>query len=176
MTIEKVLKGHVSEDTAYVVDDYPYGFRLRCKIRYWVETTKHGSRFCSQTTNPKVAGEKWNKPKKNTYSDLCALFINEEGHVNCWGWSIAYGDEDKFVKYLENFESCFESDAEKKVVEKAKFVVATRKKMAAKALEATNGASDNIYDVKGPHSIVFESAKEASEEMGNKLIDVIKEF
>lgn len=36
----KVLSGHTSPETAYVVDDYPYGFRLRCKIRYWIETKK----------------------------------------------------------------------------------------------------------------------------------------
>jgi len=76
-----ILRGHVDEATAYVVDDYPYGFRLRCKIRYWIESTKRGDRFCSQTTNPKVAGERWNKPKKSTYSVLMALYLNDEGHV-----------------------------------------------------------------------------------------------
>lgn len=49
------LGGHVDEASAYVVNDYPYGFRLRCKIRYWLEhSLKKGTRFCSQTTNPKV--------------------------------------------------------------------------------------------------------------------------
>jgi hypothetical protein len=33
----QILKGHISQETAYLVDDYPYGFRLRCKIRYWLE-------------------------------------------------------------------------------------------------------------------------------------------
>ena len=28
-----VLTGHTSPETAYVVSDYPYGFRLRCQIR-----------------------------------------------------------------------------------------------------------------------------------------------
>jgi hypothetical protein len=144
----KVLKGHVNEETAYVVNDYPYGFRLRCKIRYWIETNKNGSRFCSQTTNPKKAGEVWNKPKKGTYSDLKALFLNEEEHVNCASWNIAYGEADKLVKFLETFGECFESDLEKAKVQKAKFVIKTREKMKEMALEATNGASDNIYDVK----------------------------
>ena len=53
-----VLHGHTTRETAYLVNDYPYGFRLRCKIRYWLEYKKgHGHRPVSQTTNPKVAGE-----------------------------------------------------------------------------------------------------------------------
>lgn len=77
---------HTSPETAYVVEDYPYGFRLRCKIRYWLEYSKtHGYRFVSQTTNPKRAGEHWNAPKKSTYVDLAAvLYINEDGHLK---WS-----------------------------------------------------------------------------------------
>lgn len=62
---------HTSPETAYVVEDYPYGFRLRCKIRYWIEAhPRHGFRFVSQTTNPKVSGEVWNKPKASIYSDV----------------------------------------------------------------------------------------------------------
>ncbi len=104
------LVGHTSPETAYVVQDYPYGFRLRCKIRYWVETTKHGQRVVSQTTNPKVPGrcrhcgktygdtdahvhlgdnphtfeaaEVWNKPKASTYSAIRVLYIEDStGHV-----------------------------------------------------------------------------------------------
>ena len=34
----QILPGiHISPETAYVIDDYPYGFRLRCRIRYWLE-------------------------------------------------------------------------------------------------------------------------------------------
>src|SRR5437762_10605235 len=33
----QILSGHISPETAYVVKDYPYGFRLRCQIRYWLE-------------------------------------------------------------------------------------------------------------------------------------------
>jgi hypothetical protein len=34
----RLLVGHVDADTAYVVDDYPYGRVLRCRIRYWIDT------------------------------------------------------------------------------------------------------------------------------------------
>jgi len=88
MTIKEVLQGHTTVETAYVVDDYPYGFRLRCKIRYWLEyAPKKGFRLCSQTTNPKVAYEKWNAPKKSTYSLLAVMGLDEEGHVTWTGVS-----------------------------------------------------------------------------------------
>jgi hypothetical protein len=32
----RLLSGHVSPQTAYLVEDYPYGRRLRCRIRYWI--------------------------------------------------------------------------------------------------------------------------------------------
>lgn len=78
-----VLRGHTSPETAYVVSDYPYGFTLRCQIRYWLETKKgKGTRLVTQTTNPKVAGTVWNKPKASTYSGGFAfLYLDEVGHV-----------------------------------------------------------------------------------------------
>jgi hypothetical protein len=81
----QILRGHVNKESAFVVDDYPYGFRLRCKIRYWLEHNSRGTRFVSQTTNPKVAVEVWNKPKASTYAvapDLTVMFKDEQGHVN----------------------------------------------------------------------------------------------
>ena len=68
---------HTSPESAYVVDDYPYGFRLRCRIRYWIETDpKHGCRMVSQTSNPKRPGLVWNKPKASTYCRFgAALFL-----------------------------------------------------------------------------------------------------
>ncbi len=87
-----VLHGHVSPETAYVVDDYPFGFTLRCQIRYWVETKKsHGQRLVSQTTNPKKLND-WptaNKPKPGTYADVVILYRVEhegetQGHIQHW--------------------------------------------------------------------------------------------
>ena len=81
-----ILKGHVSEETAYVVEDYPYGFRLRCKMRYWLEyKPKLGFRMMAQTTNPK-RGDIWNKPKATTYYRFgVCLYLDENGHVQYTG-------------------------------------------------------------------------------------------
>ena len=78
----KTLSGHTSPETAYTVEDYPYGFRLRCKIRYWMETKKgYGQRLVSQTTNPKRPGEVWNKPKAGTYNVIAVMVLDEQEHV-----------------------------------------------------------------------------------------------
>jgi len=90
----KILSGHYSPETSYVVDDYPYSFRLRCSIRYWLEVNKNGTRFVSQTTNPKKAYTHWNAPKKSTYCQAGAMFLkgeeapeNERGHVAWIGFN-----------------------------------------------------------------------------------------
>jgi hypothetical protein len=116
----KPLTGHVSPETAYVVDDYPYGFKLRCRIRYWLEhAPKKGFRFCSQTTNPKVEGrEVWNAPKKSTYMMMAVMGTNDEGHVTWTGCSIY--DFDKLEAFGEAYASSFDAN------QKAVFELATK--------------------------------------------------
>lgn len=112
----KVLTGHTTEATAFVVEDYPYGFRLRCKIRYWLEyKPKHGFRLCSQTTNPKRPTEVWNKPKASVYSMLAVMGLDEENHVTWTGCNMYEFDK------LEAFEAAYGDtfDANQKAVCKA---------------------------------------------------------
>jgi hypothetical protein len=79
----KPLFGHTSEETAYLIEDYPYGFTLRCQKKVWIETDpKRGQRTVEMTNNPKRAGLHWNTPKKSTYSELCAAFIVEASDVD----------------------------------------------------------------------------------------------
>jgi hypothetical protein len=90
-TTATVLSGHVSPETAYVIQDYPYGRTLRCKKRVWIETAtkgakKHQCRMVYQTTNPKQHGEPWNKQKNGGYYDYLMLFIDPEtGYLECAG-------------------------------------------------------------------------------------------
>lgn len=81
-----LLKGHVSPETAYIVNDYPYSWQLRCTMRYWIEyKAGKGCRLVSQTTNPKK-GNVWNKPKASTYSRFgLAMYLDEKGHVHAAG-------------------------------------------------------------------------------------------
>jgi hypothetical protein len=123
----RVLSGHVSPETAHVVADYPYGFRLRCQIRYWIETTKKGARVVSQTTNPKRPGVVWNKPKASTYTDLRVLFVDAEGHVQNDGLSFAYTDEDKLDAFVTRYGAALADEASQKTIRLGRAVIRARK-------------------------------------------------
>ncbi len=102
---ERVLVGHTSPETAYVVADYPYGFRLRCQKRYWVESTARGQRLVTQTSDPKTPG-RWNKPKASTYTPLLVLYISPvTGHVESTAWTPYDGEE-----YLKQFKAKYTLD------------------------------------------------------------------
>jgi hypothetical protein len=82
---------------------------MRCKIRYWLEVNSKGTRFWSQTTNPKKAGEVWNAPKASTYSLVGAMFQKEasdgnpeeDGHI---GWSgLSTYDTSKCRPFLDKY-------------------------------------------------------------------------
>ena len=100
----QILKGHTSPETAYLVESYPYGFRLRCKIRYWLEHhPKRGFRLVSQTTNPKRPGEVWNKPKASTYVKFGAcMYLNGDGHVK-WAVLTEYSSGAEAKAFLDTY-------------------------------------------------------------------------
>lgn len=95
---------HISPETAYVVDDYPFGFRLRCKIRYWLEfVPRKGFRMCSQTTNPKKVVPVWNRPKCSTYCRFGgALFLDQHKHVR-WHGIGEYSTTEECQEFVDNF-------------------------------------------------------------------------
>jgi hypothetical protein len=99
----QILKGHVSPETAYTVADYPYGFRLRCTIRYWLEfQPKKGFRFVSQTTNPK-RGDIWNKPKASTYCRFGGcMYLDDSGHVQ-WAGLSEYSNGAEAIAFQERY-------------------------------------------------------------------------
>ncbi len=76
----EILETQPTEEAPYLVHNYPYGFKLRTDIKYWVESVKNkGDRFCSQTLNPKT--QQWNKPKKSTYSAVMVIYLDEKEHT-----------------------------------------------------------------------------------------------
>jgi hypothetical protein len=84
----------MSEATAYVVDDYPYGFRERAQIRYWLEEKpKKGWRFVAQTMNPKAT----------TYAEWGgAMYLDDNGHVQ-WEGIGPYSDDGKILAFVRTF-------------------------------------------------------------------------
>ena len=96
------IYGHTSPETAYLVTDYPYSFKLRCRIRYWLEShPKRGFRFVSQTENPKTG--RWNKPKQGTYVLVAAcMFLNDDAHVE-WACVTEYTPVKEVFSFAERF-------------------------------------------------------------------------
>jgi hypothetical protein len=92
----RLLTGHDGPETAYVVSDHPYGYTLRCTIRYWIETADKGAkkqqqRFVSQATNPRKPGVYWNTPKASTYVALAVMYLDSDEHVQWSGVSHDFG-------------------------------------------------------------------------------------
>jgi len=111
MSIVQPLAGHVSAETAYVIADYPSGFKARCTKRVWLERDpKKGYRLCSQTTNKTGA---WCAVKKSTYTMLAVMGLDEENHVVWTGVSMyEFEKVQEFVaKYGHAFDANLASDA-----------------------------------------------------------------
>lgn len=104
MSINKTpIYGHTSEETAYLIADYPYGFKLRCQMKVWLEYKEgKGFRMVTRTSNPKRPGT-WNKPKELTYASLGAcLYLDEEGHIHQSAVSL-YSTLEEVKAFAEGF-------------------------------------------------------------------------
>jgi hypothetical protein len=99
----KALYGHTSEETAYLVQDYPYGFKLRCQMKVWLEYRDgKGFRMVTRTSNPKKPGT-WNKEKASTYCAVAGnLFLDENSHIHWTGIS-GWEDQAKLEKFVADF-------------------------------------------------------------------------
>lgn len=98
--MKKYIFNHTSLETALEVTDYPYGFRLRTSIFYWIETVaKKGDRFCSCTRNPKNG--RMNAPKKSTFSNIGVMYLDEVGHVK-WESVTIYSKKEEVQKFIES--------------------------------------------------------------------------
>lgn len=105
------LYGHETAETAFVVEDYPYGYRLRCKIRYWIEYKPgKGYRYMSQTTNPK-ADHRWNKPKAGVYHLVAmAMYKDASGHVH-YSCASEYTSAEAFLAFVKQFAGGYQHKA-----------------------------------------------------------------
>lgn len=149
------LSGHTTPESAYVVDDYPYGFRLRTQIRYWIETKKgHGQRLVSQTLNPKTG--QWNKPKAGNYHVIAILVLDDSnGHVgyevlSSGGWD----GEEKIVDFETRHASAI-GEYEAKAI---RYIRATNK--AAELVTVTVGpANDNeVHQTREEQAAIWNAA------------------
>ena len=147
-TPHTVLTGHTSPETAFLVEDYPYGFRLRCQIRYWIETKAgHGQRMVSQTTNPKRPGLVWNQPKASTYSRLRVLYREADtGHVKGAALDI-YADPAKVDAFEATYAAALTDEYSQKTLKLIRSVnAATTARFAAAPVAEDPSVAANIAD------------------------------
>jgi hypothetical protein len=98
---------HTTFESAYIIADYPYSFKLRCEKRVWIETNNKGQRLVECTKNPKTGS--WNKPKCAIYSDLLILYIDGKGyiqHTNTGIYDLSFRSSE--VESLEKFIAFFQ--------------------------------------------------------------------
>lgn len=120
------LYGHTSEETAYLIEDYPYGFTLRCQKKVWLEYRKgKGYRLVSRTSNPKK-GNIWNKPDQSTYVAVAAnLYLDENNHCH-WKGLAGWEKNEVLAQFLQDFPE----NPQKELIGK---LIAYNEKRAAKA-------------------------------------------
>jgi len=82
-------------ESAVIVNNYPWGFKLKTKRAYWVETNSKGDRFCYQTLNPKT--NKWCAVKTSTYSACLVLTQDTDNYYVSYFGVDKYGDTAKDV-------------------------------------------------------------------------------
>jgi len=149
------LTKHTNLETAYKVENYPYGFRLRTTMHYWIETVpKRGDRLCTCTINPKTG--RVNATKKSTFSNIGALYLDENSHVH-WAEVNIYTEPDLITSFVEAIgESNLNEEQKKqyrhltgkKVVEIDKLTGEVKKAFSVKWERETinNGWKDGVYN------------------------------
>jgi len=182
-----ILKNHTSLETAYKVENYPYGFRLRTAIYYWIETVaKKGDRFCSCTVNPKSG--RFNAEKKSTFTNIGFMFLDENNHVKWSGLNI-YSKPEEVEAFINKVgeENLNEEQAKqyrhltgKKVVEIDEFSGKVKKDFSVKWERETinngwktNEAGQKFYD-KGEKGNYIEVKITFDRPDGVKLIEIFK--
>jgi hypothetical protein len=94
----RILRGHVSFDTAYVQSDYPWGFKLRTERRVWIETAQKGAgkgkqRLMVQTKDPRTG--RWCAVKAGVYAERVTLLeeVANPGYLTWINTTLWHVDE-----------------------------------------------------------------------------------
>ena len=108
-----------SFDNSLEVSNYPWGFKLKTKRKYWIESNKtQGDRLCFCTLNPKT--EKWCAVKKSTYNAVELLYIADNGYIKSDG-IYKYGvNEEEIKNFLSEVDYEQLNDLQKKQILKLK--------------------------------------------------------
>ena len=117
----KYIYNKNSFDNSLEVSNYPWGFKLKTKRKYWIESNKtQGDRLCFCTLNPKT--KKWCAVKKSTYNAVELLYIADNGYIKSDG-IYKYGvNEEKIKNFLSEVDYEQLSVLQKKQLERIKAI------------------------------------------------------
>lgn len=95
--MKNYLYNHTSFETAYVVQDWPWGYKLRTEKRFWIESNKSGDRQVTQTLDPRT--NKWCAPKKSTYYPVKIFYTSDEKKIVTQGEEVEQLRTEIFDRY-----------------------------------------------------------------------------
>jgi hypothetical protein len=136
--MKKIIYGSTSPETAVVVNNYPWGFKLKTSQRYWIETTKHGDRFVTQTLNPKTNA--WCNPKKSTYSAVLVMTTenkDDKTFVHHIGLSLGYSNAEQVATFETQIDKSKLNESQLKMICKCKAINKTNELVKVEIVEST---------------------------------------
>ena len=142
-TMEQLIYNKDSFDNSIEVSNYPWGFRLKTKVRYWIETTNRGDRFVKCTLNPKT--QKWCAEKKSTYSSVMVMTTDEKDnktYVSYYPLNIGYDDAIKVAKFEHSIDKDKLSKKQLTQICKCKAVNEVNKKIKVEFVSTNNWTSE----------------------------------
>ena len=96
--MKKYIYNHTSFENAFEVDNYPWGFRLKTKVRYWIEDKEgFGQRFVKRTLSPKTGY--WCNPKYSIYYAVMNLYLDDNDYLQ---YEAYYNDCKELDEFINN--------------------------------------------------------------------------
>lgn len=160
----EIIQPQPTSETPLTIEGYPYGFRLRTKAQYWIDTVNgKGQRIAFRTLNPKT--QQWNKPKLSVYSDVLVLVRNlENGHIENDGLSFAYGQQKDLDEFLSKFPESVLSEWQKRQLAIFRAIIKTRSHISVRLV--TNPSDEETKRIE-------ENNKKTDEEMHKVFISYL---
>ena len=141
--MKKTIYGAVSPETAVVVNNYPWGFKLKTSQRYWIETTKLGDRFVTQTLNPKT--NVWCNPKKSTYSAVMVMTTEDKDNktfVSYISLDLGYSNYEEVSTFEAQIDKSKLNESQLKMICKCKAINKTNKLVKVEIVESTGWTNE----------------------------------
>tara|TARA_R100000664_G_scaffold5650_1_gene10489 strand:+ start:284 stop:865 length:582 start_codon:yes stop_codon:yes gene_type:complete len=176
MNIEKkYIYNAVNFDTAIEVNNYPWGFRLKTKVKYWIESNNKGDRFIKQTLNPKT--NKWCNPKKSTYNAVEVLYFDENNHVKSYGIGKYGTNEEELKTFISNIDYNSLNLLQKKQIEMIKSINKVMENVSFKIEKVSEYNLSNPLDLirmrKDNNSAETKAKEKEQNIIKNKIINSI---